>query len=254
MTAVVVQPDDELEALPDAEPLAVTVGSDRLGGYAWWQPGPAPAIVFAHGWGQDATFHADRAREYYGRGWHAVCVALRGWPGSTGEVDDYGLSGEKDMAALTAVVRERGCSELWLLGFSAGGLWMARGLPAAGPVDGAVTVNAPMDLGTVHRDTLASRMRRYYGDVITPAGWNDRSPVVVADRIDAPVLAIGGTEDGMVPVSQAREIAAAVRDGTHHELVGMRHVPTDREWRVIMRRVEDWMSGVREAKTTRELR
>lgn len=251
MTELVVQPDDELGWLPDAERLNIAVGSDELGGYAWWQPGPAPAIVLAHGWGQDATFHAERARDYHRRGWHAVCVALRGWPGSTGDVDDYGLSGEKDIAAVTAAVRERSCTELWLLGFSAGGLWMARGLPAAGPVDGAVTVNAPMNLSTVHRDTLASRMRRYYGDVITPAGWSDRSPVAVADRITTPVLAIGGTEDGMVPISQAREIAGAVRNGTYHEVVGMRHVPTDSEWRLIMQRVDDWMNGVREAKTIR---
>lgn len=245
-SAVAVEPDAALPVLDDASPLRVSAGDATLGGYAWWQPTTAPAIVFAHGLGQDASFHADRARVFHERGWHAVCVASRGWPGSTGDPDDYGASAERDLSAVVRTVHTQRCSELWLLGFSAGGLWLTRGLPAVEGVRGLVTVNSPMNIRTTYRDTRASRMRTFYDHVLTPARWTACSPVAVADRIATPLLAIGGTEDGMVPASQAREICEMVPRSTYVEMTGMRHLPSADEWQQIMDRVDDWMTGLRQ--------
>ncbi|MFV0532514.1 MAG: alpha/beta hydrolase family protein [Cumulibacter sp.] len=243
---VALDPAADLPELDDAVPFEAVAREAVLGGYAWWQPHRAPTIVFAHGHGQDARFHADRARDFHNRGWHAVSVANRGWPGSTGDPNDYGLCGEIDLTAVLAVLVARGCSEIWLFGYSAGGLWMARGLSAAPQVTGAITVNSPMNIATLYRDTLARRMRTYYDEILTPDGWQVRSPVHVAHRIRTPMLAFGGTEDGMVPSSQAEEISGAVSDGTYVELSGMRHVPSDEQWRYIMERTEAWMMRVRE--------
>jgi pimeloyl-ACP methyl ester carboxylesterase len=245
-STVAVEPDAALPVLADASSLQLTAGGAVLGGYAWWQPEEAPAIVFAHGLGQDASFHADRARAFADRGWHAVCVASRGWPGSTGDPDDYGRSAETDLAAVVQAVESHRCSELWLFGFSAGGLWLTRGLPAVEGVRGVVTVNSPMNIRTTYRDTLASRMRAFYDNILTPHERIACSPVAVADRITAPMLTFGGTEDGMVPASQGREICALVPSSTYVEMTGMRHLPTADEWRQIMHRVDSWMTRVRE--------
>jgi len=244
----VVQPGGQLAHLDDADPLAVDAGDAVLGGYAWWQTGPAPAIVLMHGWAQDATYHADRARGFHDAGWHAISVASRGWPGSTGDPDDYGLSAETDIAALADAVRVKDATELWILGYSAGGLAAARGLPATSGVDGVVTVNAPMNVHTEYRDTPAQRMRDYYDRVLTQAHWDRCSPVVVADRIQTPLLAVAGTADSVIPASQAREICALVPTATYHEIEGMRHLPTQDEWRAILTRASDWMGEIRSSR------
>lgn len=244
--AVAVDPAAELPDLADAHHLRIPAGDAVLGGFAWWQRGPAPAVVLAHGMGQDATYHADRARAFHARGWHAVSVASRGWPGSTGDPDDYGRSAETDLAAVVGTVRDRGCTELWLLGFSAGGLWLARGLPAVTGVSGLVTVNSPMNVRTTYRDTMASRMRRFYDTVLTARQQWDCSPVSVAEQITMPLLSVAGADDGMVPATQAEEICALVPRGTCLQIAGMRHLPTDEQWELILASVQDWMAGVRQ--------
>lgn len=244
--AVAIEPDAALPTLADAADLQIPTDDAQLGGYAWWQSQPAPAIVFAHGLGQDATFHADRARMFHKRGWHAVCVASRGWPGSTGDPNDYGRSAEQDLAAVVRMLEAHECSELWLFGFSAGGLWLTRGFPAVEGVRGVITINSPMSIRTTYQDTLASRMRTFYDNVLTPDQWDACSPVAVAEQITAPMLTFGGTEDGMVPAGQGRQICALVPGSTHVEIEGMRHVPTGDQWQQIMDRVDSWMTSVRE--------
>lgn len=246
-TAAAIDPSAPLPSPdPPASALQIPAGDALLGGYAWWQPTQAPAILFAHGLGQDATFHAERARAFHDRGWHAVCVASRGWPGSTGNPNDYGRSAQTDLTAVVQTVRQQGCSEIWLFGFSAGGLWLARGLPAVTGIAGLVTVNSPMNVRTTYRDTLATRMRAFYDEILTAEEQISCSPVTVADQIRTPILAFGGTQDGMVPATQAQEICGVVPGSTYVEMVGMRHIPTQNEWQQIMARAAEWMTKIRE--------
>lgn len=249
MTAsVAVEPGDALPQIADAEVFRADTTDAALGGYAWWQTGSAPAVVLMHGWGQDASYHADRARAFHAAGWHAVSVGLRGWPGSTGDHNDYGLSAEHDLAAIVAAVQEHRPTELWILAYSAGGLVATRGLPAAGTVWGLITVNAPMNVHTEYRDTKAQRMRDYYDDALTPEHWERCSPVTVADRIGTPMLVITGSDDAMIPSSQAAEICQRVPSATYLEIEGMRHLPTDAQWDDILERSARWMDEVRRSR------
>lgn len=241
-----VAPGDALPVVEDAEPLSVAAGEATLGGYAWWQDGAAPAVVLLHGWAQDASYHAARARRFHADGWHAVSVASRGWPGSGGDPDDYGLSAETDLGAIVAAVQQRDASELWVIAYSAGGLIAARGLPAVGDaVWGLVTVNAPMNVRTEYRDTPSQLMRDYYDQILTERHWQTCSPVTVADRIHTPMLVVTGTDDRLIPPSQAAEICDLVPSASYLEIEQMRHLPTEDEWRTILLRAGEWMSGIR---------
>lgn len=239
-----VQPGDALPVLDDAEPFAVQVDDVRLGGYAWWQPSPAPAIVLIHGWGQDASHLAGLARQLHGRGWNVLSLAARGWPGSTGDAGDYGLSSDRDIPAVVSAVHQRGVSNVWLLGYSAGGLQAARGVVAAEGVAGVITVNSPMNVHTEYRDTPSQMMRAYYDDILSPAHWERCSPVTVADQVTVPMLLIAGTEDRIIPCTQSQEMAALVPSASYVEMPGMRHLPTDEQWDDILARALGWIEQV----------
>lgn len=242
MTAAV-RPGDALPALEDAEPFVVEA-DERLGGYAWWQEQPADTAVLIHGWGQDASHLAALARDLHARGWSTVSLAARGWPGSTGDANDYGLSSERDIPAVVRAVRQHGATAIWLLGYSAGGLQAARGVVAADGVAGLVTINAPMNVHTEYRDTPSQMMRDYYDDILTPEHWERCSPVTVADRITVPMLLIAGTEDRIIPHTQSQEMARLVRGSRYVEIDGMRHLPTDEEWTAILALVLRWVDQV----------
>ena len=83
------------------------------------------AAVLVHGQNWDASGWAEVAPRFVSRGIPALAVDLRGKGGSTGTTNDY-VPGQpwspvSDLAAAKAFVRERGASEIALVGASLGG-------------------------------------------------------------------------------------------------------------------------------------
>lgn len=222
-----------LPELPDAARLTLPLEGVTLGGYAWWQPRPAPAALLLHGWGQDASALAAPARLLHARGWHAVSLSLRGWRGSSG-CDDYGLSGPDDtLRALDWLGRQPLVTSTALLGLSLGGL---IGLLVAARDDGAraaVAVNPPTDLRRVYQTTSSRVLREYYDAVLTDAQWEAGSPFYSARQLQTPAWVVVGTEDRVCSPSLGREYAGASGAGLL-EVAGMGHVPDGEQWEAIL--------------------
>lgn len=243
-----VNPSGPLPAATDAEHITVQSGDPNadgveLGGYAWWASDPAPAVLFLHGWGQDASYHYDRARDLHARGWNAVSLGLRGWPGSGGE-DEYGLHADDDLGAALRMINARASvTETLVLGFSMGGLIGAVGVANAGGAAGLVMVSSPTDIPSAYRDTGRDMLRTYYDAILTEGQWTGCSPITYAAELTLPTLIVVGTEDRMIPPSQGRALAAALPAAQLLEIDGMRHAPTGDDWAIIMSRLRDLVSS-----------
>ncbi|PRZ43582.1 serine aminopeptidase S33 family [Antricoccus suffuscus] len=243
-----VNPYGPLPAATDAEPVTVQSGDPNtdgaeLGGYAWWASDPAPAVLFLHGWGQDASYHYGRARDLHARGWNAVSLGLRGWPGSDGE-DEYGLHADDDLGAALRMLNARpSVTGTVVLGFSMGGLIGAVGVANAGGAAGLVMVSSPTDLPAAYRDTGRDMLRTYYDATLTDGQWTGCSPITYVAELTVPTLVVVGTEDRMIPPSQGRALAAALPSAQLLEIEGMRHVPADEDWALIMERTLDLLPG-----------
>ncbi|WP_180536261.1 alpha/beta hydrolase family protein [Micrococcus luteus] len=226
------QRTQELPDLPDAAPVRLEFDDVRLGGYAWWGGQEAPAVLLLHGWGEDASTMAPVARQVRARGWHAVSISLRGWPGSTG-VDDYGGSAAVDVGRVLDWMRGRPrVRDVVLLGLSMGGLMaaLAAADQADGSLRGLVLVNAPADLPSFARDTAFGGVRRYLETTLQGEQWHDSSPLAHAHRLVHPMLIVTGETDTMIPPDQGRRLADVVAGAVLLEVTGMGHHPTPDEW------------------------
>ena len=243
-----VNPSGPLPAATDAEPVTVESGDPNtdgveLGGYAWWASDPAPAVLFLHGWGQDASYHYGRARDLHARGWNAVSLSLRGWPGSGGD-DEYGLHADDDLgAALRMINAHPSVTGTVVLGYSMGGLIGAVGIANAGGAAGLVMVNSPTDIPAAYRDTGRDMLRTYYDAILTEGQWTGCSPITYAAKLTMPTLIVVGAEDRMIPPSQGQALAAVLPTAQLFEIDGMRHAPSDEDWALIMDRTVDLLPG-----------
>lgn len=227
------------EALPPlrqpegTERLDVPVRDIRMGGYAWWRPHPAPAVLLYHGWGQSAADMEPVARAFFAGGWHALSLSGRGWPGSGGS-DDYGRSNVQDTDEVLAWLAQRpAVTARHLLGLSMGGLvallCASRGREKLSSV---TAVNAPTDLREVYRTTAFGGVRRYYDEVFTPEQWEDGAPVTHAAQLFTPALLVIGAKDRMVsPAIGHRYAQLSGAQVLEHS--DMEHLPTDRQWEEI---------------------
>lgn len=227
-------PGLELPDLPDAARVSVDAGDVTLGGYAWWQPGGAPAVLLMHGWGQDASSMATPARLLHARGWHAVSLSSRGWLGSGG-CDDYGRSGPQDTArALDWLAGQTGVTHTVLLGFSMGGMLALLTTSTQDTrASAVVTVSPPTDFRRVYAATTLGALRRYYDAVFTPEQWHEGSPLTHAGTQRLPNLLVVGERDTFCPPVEGRSYAQAA-GGELLSLPDMAHQPTDEEWAVIV--------------------
>lgn len=244
-----VNPSGPLPVAADAEPVTVQSGDPNtdgveLGGYAWWASDPAPAVLFLHGWGQDASYHYGRARDLRARGWNAVSLGARGWPGSGGE-DEYGLHADDDLgAALRVINAHPSVTETIVVGFSMGGLIGAVGVATAGGAAGLVMVSSPTHIPSAYRDTERDMLRTYYDAVLRDGQWTGCSPITYIAELILPTLIVIGTEDRMIPPSQGRAFAAALPAAELLEIDGMRHLPSEDDWATIMDRTVNLVPGI----------
>ncbi len=188
--------------------------------------GPPPLLVWTHGgptsqW--PVSFQA-RIAYWVAHGWAVLLADHRGSTGH-GRAFMLGLRGGwgevdvEDTAAGARAAVERGWADarrLVAMGASAGGfttlLLLARypDLFAAG-----VSLYGVADL--LHLDEASHRFERHYNHTLVGPlpgaieAYRSRSPVNVAERIEAPLLVLHGSDDEVVPIAQAEAIVGRLR-------------------------------------------
>ena len=189
---------------------------------------PAPALVLCHGFpsgprgaaSSGVTFPelADRvARE---AGWFALSFNFRGTGTSEGDFSAPGW-----LADIRAMVDVLGARDdvrgVWLAGVGEGGTLAICAAARDSRVRGVATLAAPASLREWGRDPArlleyARRMGivRTPGFPPVPASWSRE--VSLVDAVEAarrvaprPLLVLHGTDDGVVPVDEARLLAQA---------------------------------------------
>ncbi len=106
------------------------------------------AAILVHGASWDASGWRDIAPRFVARGVPALALNLRGYDGSTGKTNRWSddpppWSPIVDLAAAKALLRERGASEIALVGASMGG-YAVLASSFDGDVECVVSVSAPV--------------------------------------------------------------------------------------------------------------
>ncbi len=192
--------------------------------------GPAPYVVWAHGGPvAHATSQLDLAKAYFtSRGIGVVAV---NYGGSTGFGRTYrervngnwGVLDVEDVTAVAQALVEQGAADperLAVRGASAGGLTtllaltgdtFACGMSAYGVTDLLRLAAETHDFESRFLDTLVGPLPGY------AETYRERSPINRADEIQSPVLFLQGSEDLVVPPTQATELVKALGErGIRH--------------------------------------
>ncbi|KUP98459.1 S9 family peptidase [Thermobifida cellulosilytica] len=187
--------------------------------------GPAPYVVWVHGGPTGAATAAfDLHKAYFtSRGIGIIDV---NYGGSTGYGRSYrerlngqwGVVDVEDAIAAAQALVDKGLADptrLAIRGGSAGGLTtllalthgvFACGVSYYGVTDLLRLAQETHDFESRYLDTIIGALPGY------TSTYRERSPINRAAEITSPVLLLQGTEDPVVPVSQARELAAVLRD------------------------------------------
>lgn len=221
-------PEPDVYRTPDGVPYRLYLPARPATG------GPPPLLVWVHGGPTDQRVVAFNARFgwWLDRGWAILDVDHRGSTGH-GRAWERALQhrwGEADvedcLAALDDVLAAglADAERVVATGSSAGG-FTALNLLARHPdrFAAGVALSAVADLVD-----LAERSHRFERhstlDLVGDhAAHVERSPLTHAGRITAPVLLLHGTDDPVVPVDQARALAARLTTVELHEYDGEGH-------------------------------
>lgn len=202
----------------------------------WFVPGRAddgPAVVLLHGWGDSRIGSL---------GWldvlspivsQIVLLDIRGHGNSPFKRCTWGRYEIGDMRIAVRTLRERGCeAPVLLAGGSMGGAIAA--MAAADGVECAgVMVDSPyLDSTDVTRNVV--RRMGFPPWPIVDIGWwwlkkfgakeHRIKPVEVVQQLHMPLLVMHGENDVVVPVDDARALAAAAPDGTLVTFPGSDHL------------------------------
>jgi dipeptidyl aminopeptidase/acylaminoacyl peptidase len=130
----------------------------------------------------------------------------------------WGVVDVRDCVDAVRVVVERGLADparIAIMGGSAGGYTTLQALVTSDVFGAGLSDYGISDLATLATDT--HKFEAHYTDRLV-APWPDgkdlyeeRSPIHHLDRLNSPMLLQQGADDRVVPPSQAREMAAAVR-------------------------------------------
>lgn len=170
---------------------------------------------------------------YADRGYVAAASAYRGNRMSHG-VDGFGGDDVRDVLGLVQLLTRLDDVDprrIFMVGFGRGGLMTLRALEEGAAVRAAAVVSGIADLGELaERDATIEAGRGPWPGLARIHGpWEDeqrareldrRSPGARAGEAGVPLLLIHGRLDDVVPVAQAREVAARLeRAGTPYEAV-----------------------------------
>jgi pimeloyl-ACP methyl ester carboxylesterase len=177
----------------------------RLAG--WWHP-PAPGadtLLILHGRSGNVSSRAGAMRRLAGDGFGVLMVDWRGYGASAGRPSEAGL--EADSRGAYAWLRRQGIvpERLVVVGQSLGNSAAAR-LAAEQPAKALVLVSPFTRLPEV----LAERLPRL---PLRRLPWPRNRFEVAAhvERLRVPVILVASSADGMVPMANARRVAAAAR-------------------------------------------
>jgi fermentation-respiration switch protein FrsA (DUF1100 family) len=206
---------------PEVQEVTVeTADGERL--YGLWKPPQAgrPVIVSFHGNASAPGWAADRfsTGPWAANGWGVLAIAYRGYPGSTGSPSETGILADGE-AAIDFVRKAAPNAPILVHGHSLG-TGVAVAMAATHPVIGAY-LEAPYSSLL----SLAKRQFRYLPGYLMRDPM--RSDVRIA-KVKAPVIAIHGKQDPVIPVSSARELIGRVTsksrlievDGDHVSIHG----------------------------------
>ncbi len=216
--------DDEIEILD------ITYWSDglRVKGYLA-RPlslGPHPAVIRARGGAGALGLQRPSNLEPYARhGYVAMGTQYRGDKGGEGQ-DGYGGDDVNDvlnLIPLLAGLPYVDSGAIGIVGYSRGGTMVYRALAeqtlrGLDDIRVGVVVAGPSDFVQSYHDR-PEMLAEVYGPMIggsartLPDEYERRSAVMWADRINAPLLILHGTDDWRVCVSQALNMAAQLE---HH--------------------------------------
>jgi uncharacterized protein len=211
----------ESVGLEDVEAIALeTADGETI--FAWHRPAPAgrPTILYFHGNAGSISTRPRKLGYYLAADAGLLAVSYRGFGGSSGSPSEAGFAADAEAAYAWLIAHGRSPDDIFLVGESIGS-GVAVQLAAKHPV-GAVALEAPyanaVDVGAAIYWYL-------------PVGLLMRDQFRSADhigKIAAPLLVIHGTDDGLIPIEQGRELFAranepktfiAVPGGTH-DIIG----------------------------------
>lgn len=186
--------------LPEAEVHRLHT-ADGLALVAWWLAGSGPdTVLYFHGNAGSLADRAGRIRTLAGLGFSVLAVDYRGYGGSEGRPSEAGFARDADAAYAFLVHRNVAPGRLLLYGESIG-TGVAVALAARRPVAGVI-LDAPFSsLADIAAD-------RYW---MFPVRWLLADPFrsdLAVGRIEAPILMLHGTEDGVVPIRYGRRLLA----------------------------------------------
>lgn len=225
--ATLAGPEHEVAGTVTPKPVWAEAQAGRIHSWLYSPPGVTnpPLIVMTHGGPTAMTeCHYDAGRQFWvSRGFAVLDV---NYSGSTGFGRAYrnrlrgqwGLLDVSDVAAAVAEVTSQGkadAARVAITGGSAGGFTTLASLTSTGVYAAGISRYGIGDLTTLATDTHKAESR-YTDSLVAPwpehrAVYEDRSPINHLDRLSTPMLILQGTEDKIVPPSQAERMADAVR-------------------------------------------
>ena len=220
------------------------------GADARWTPDPHEAIVLLHGWSGSIAPHLVEYGPFLRRTAGVLGLDFRGHGGSDDAPTTFGLREVDDVAGALAWLGERGVARVALVGMSMGGITAIASVAVLGdgsmpgadadPVAPAhvppprrprivavVADSAAPELVVVAAPLLPGpRPRRLAGWLFDEAARKldgdprDTEPIRVVGLLEGvDLLLISGEEDPIVPVADARRLAAAAPAGSGHWIV-----------------------------------
>ena len=209
-----------------AERIWIDHGGDRIAVYRWGEPG-GPAVLFFHGWNDDATAVASLIDPLLAAGWTVWSFDGRGHGESAGRSTNI-----VNLGAVAGEVHRLAGDVRGLIGHSMGGMVLSYCLQEHGLRD--VRVVLISSLYTC--DLAAEGFRKMTGISVemldqirrrseerTGKGWYQVSGETLVKRQTAPVLIIHDDQDKEVPLSQAEQIQREWQGSTLHVTQGLGH-------------------------------
>lgn len=181
-----------------------TPDGERL--VAWYKPAPAPApvLLYFHGNGGGLSLRRERIEALAEAGYGVFILGYRGYSGSTGSPTEEALVADGVLAYDYLKAQGVAPARIVLFGESLG-TGIATQV-ASQRQTSAVILEAPYC-------SVAAEAKAHFG--IFPIDWllRDRfDSAARIGRIDAPLLILHGSQDGVIPASSSRALFAAAQE------------------------------------------
>ena len=187
-----------------------------LGGYLFlpsMRRPPMPALLLLHGNPGSAEDLEPAARNLAERGYVALALSMRGFPGSGGQDDCGARQADDAVEALGWLARQPGVdrSRLGIMGFGQGAQVALLAAARTSHLRAVVAYSPVTDITRWSETTAHQPVRDYVAHVCQPHGPSPVSPLFHTPAMNAPVLLIHGVADDWVPASQSELMHEALQ-------------------------------------------